>query len=152
LAGQQIWYKNQLMDSFDWEALDRDMNNLKKRVLESQLENLKRGVSRPTWSPDLKKPDTIEEAKPPEEPPEPPDIFTESEDEKETTEKVPERTITETGETVKPKSTLLPLRSDASRSPLLTTPNKASNHRVTRLLCGNFIPYILRKRNQSVEA
>ncbi len=84
LAGQQIWYKNQLMDSFDWEALDRDLNNLKKRVLESQIESLKKGVSRPTWSPDLKKPDTIGAAKPPEEPPEPPDIFTEAE-EKETT-------------------------------------------------------------------
>src|SRR5690349_2426478 len=80
LAGQQIWYKNQLMDSLDWEVLDRDLNNLKKRVLESQLESLKRGVSRPTWSQDLKKPDTVEEAKPPEEPPEPPDIFTEAEE------------------------------------------------------------------------
>ena len=84
LAGQQIWYKNQLMDSLDWEVLDRDLNNLKKRVLESQIESLKRGVSRPTWSPDLKKPDAIEAVKPSDEPPEPSDIFTEAETEQAT--------------------------------------------------------------------
>jgi hypothetical protein len=48
LAGQLIWYKDQILKNFSLEAMEEDVERLKKRVLEVDKESQPQTVNSPT--------------------------------------------------------------------------------------------------------
>ena len=50
LAGQLIWYKDQILRAMTWEALEQDVNRMAKRVIQDQIRQKRNALTRP-WTP-----------------------------------------------------------------------------------------------------
>jgi hypothetical protein len=48
LAGQLIWYKDQILKNYSLEAMEEDMEQLKKKVFGDDRENQRKTMSYPT--------------------------------------------------------------------------------------------------------
>ena len=68
LAGQLIWYKDQILRAMTWEALEQDVNRMAKRVIQNEIRQERNVLTRP-WTPttfrkkDAEKPEPDESSK-----------------------------------------------------------------------------------------
>lgn len=54
MAGQLIWYKDQILRAMTWEALEQDVNKMAKRVIQDQIRQRRNVLTRP-WTPTIVK-------------------------------------------------------------------------------------------------